>query len=102
MRVVWTEPALADLKAIHDYIASDSEFYASRFVGRLVDSTTILGEFPEMGQISARFPSGRIREFVFQGYRILYRTRDHHVVILAVVHGGRDLASLEPRSWDES
>lgn len=32
MTILWTEPALEDLRELHDYIARDSEVYASRFV----------------------------------------------------------------------
>jgi hypothetical protein len=32
MKVAWSEPAVADLVAIHDYIARDSPQYAQRFV----------------------------------------------------------------------
>ncbi|MCX7428235.1 MAG: type II toxin-antitoxin system RelE/ParE family toxin [Planctomycetia bacterium] len=102
MRVFWTGRAAADLQAIRDYIASDSEFYASRFVDRLFRSTGVLRKFPEIGQIVAEFAPEEIRELTFQGYRILYRTRNRQVEILAVVHGGRDLASLDPRPWEDS
>jgi plasmid stabilization system protein ParE len=36
MKVTWSEPAVADLVAIHDYIARDSPHYAQRFVERLI------------------------------------------------------------------
>lgn len=32
MRLAWSEPAVADLSAIYDYIARDSPRYAHRFV----------------------------------------------------------------------
>ena len=32
MDVEWTEPALQDLKAIRDYIARDSSYYAEKVV----------------------------------------------------------------------
>jgi addiction module RelE/StbE family toxin len=102
MKVVWSKHAAADLRAIRDYIASDSELYASRFVDRLFQSTHVLRRFPEIGQIVAEFAPQVVRELIYQGYRILYRIREDRVVILAVVHGGRDLESLEPRSWGES
>lgn len=37
MRINWSEPALADLEAIYDFIARDSSQYAVRFVRRLLD-----------------------------------------------------------------
>ena len=36
MRIVWTEPAVEDLRELHAYIARDSETYASGFVERII------------------------------------------------------------------
>ncbi|MEA1889120.1 MAG: type II toxin-antitoxin system RelE/ParE family toxin [Pseudomonadota bacterium] len=36
-RIEWTEPALADLEGIRDYISKDSSFYATRFIERIFD-----------------------------------------------------------------
>jgi len=36
MKIVWTEPAVKDLRELHAYIARDSEMYASGFVERIV------------------------------------------------------------------
>ena len=38
MKLLWTEPAIQSLEAIHDYIAADSSFYAIRFIDRLIDT----------------------------------------------------------------
>jgi plasmid stabilization system protein ParE len=35
-KINWTKQSLKDLKAIYDYIALDSNFYASRFVSKLI------------------------------------------------------------------
>lgn len=36
MKFEWTEPAVLDLKGIRDYIKKDSEYYATRFVERVI------------------------------------------------------------------
>lgn len=36
MRITWSEPALANLVAIHEYIGSDAPERADRFVRRLL------------------------------------------------------------------
>lgn len=36
MRVIWSEPALANLAAIRDYIRRDAPGRADRFVERLI------------------------------------------------------------------
>ena len=50
MRIEWTEVAIDDLRAIRDYIARDSRFYAARFVDRLLEATDVLVQFPEIGR----------------------------------------------------
>ena len=32
VKVIWTEFALEDLKAIHEYISQDSKAYADKFI----------------------------------------------------------------------
>lgn len=46
MRITWSEPAIADLAAIHDFIARDSAHYATRFVERLIEATEQLMALP--------------------------------------------------------
>jgi plasmid stabilization system protein ParE len=36
MKIEWTQPALLDLENIRDYISRDSEYYASRFIEKLL------------------------------------------------------------------
>jgi toxin ParE1/3/4 len=100
MKIEWTEPAVDDLAGIRDYIARDSEFYAGKFVGRIIEAVEKL---PEMGR---RVPEAEeqegIREILFQNYRIIYRLRSEKVQILSVLHGSRDLTLREPKPWEVS
>lgn len=41
-RLEWTDPAVADLDNIHDYIARDSAEYAHAVVERLIQSEVTL------------------------------------------------------------
>jgi len=95
MRIVWTSAAVSDLEAIRDYIARDSDFYALRFVQRIVDAVELLRKFPELGEVLAEFGERGVRQRIVQSYRILYRVRSDHVSILTIVHASRDLASLD-------
>ncbi len=54
MKIVWTEPAVEDLRELHAYIARDSELYASRFVDRLIFVTGNLAGQPRMGRVVTR------------------------------------------------
>ena len=48
-QVIWTEPARADLEAIHDYIAIESPVAAIALVGRIVRHVEQLGRQPDSG-----------------------------------------------------
>lgn len=99
MKLVWTEPAVNDLRAIHDYIGQDSLFYADQFVGRLVLAAEKLFDFPNMGRCVPESEAESIQELIFHTYRIIYRVEDD-VHILAVVHGSRDLSGQASKPWD--
>ncbi|MFH1264839.1 MAG: type II toxin-antitoxin system RelE/ParE family toxin [Planctomycetota bacterium] len=102
MKIIWAGASISDMEAIRDHIGQDSEHYAARFVGRIVEAVGILERFPEIGQVVPEFEDVKIRQLIFQNYRILYQIRTDHLLILAVIHAGRDLSSLEPRPWNVS
>lgn len=91
MKIEWSEPAVSDLAGIHDYIARDSEQYANRFVQRI---------FPELGRRVRETDDELVREVIHQNYRIIYRVEPARFLVLAVLHGGRDLGQAEPKPWE--
>lgn len=93
MRIRWSEPAIADLSAIHDYTSQDAPGRADRFVQRLIAAAEPLGEFPSLGRLVPE-GDGQYREGLFDPYRILYEATETEIFIVAVVHGARDLARL--------
>lgn len=95
MRIVWTDAAVSDLEAIREYIARDSDYYALRFVQRIVEAVEVLRTFPELGEVLAEFGERGVRQRLVQNYRVLYRVRPDHVSILAIVHASRDLTSID-------
>lgn len=100
MNVVWTEPATADLDAIHDHIFVNSPLNAVRFVEALLAAVDPLGDFPAIGRAVPEAGRSDIRELAHQRYRIVYRMEPDRVAILAVIHGSRDLARLSPKPWE--
>ncbi|MCC6999528.1 MAG: type II toxin-antitoxin system RelE/ParE family toxin [Deltaproteobacteria bacterium] len=52
-RIVWTEPAVADLQAIVDYIGRDSELYASATAERIVAAVGQLERFARSGRVGS-------------------------------------------------
>ena len=100
-KVVWTEPALEDLKDLIDYIARDSRIYAQRFGIRLVEAPERLEDFPHVGRVVPEFSDESIREIFCGSYRIIYQVRGEICYIVSIIHGSRDiLRHLDPGDWD--
>ena len=94
--VVWTRPALEDLRQIHQFIVRDSRQYAAITVRRLRQGVSRLGDFPTSGRVVPEFPDGPYREVLMGSYRIVYRYMQerNRVLVLAVVHGSRFLPAI--------
>lgn len=100
MKILWTEPAIEDLRNLHGYIARDSEIYASSFVQRIILAVDKLSDFPRIGRTVPEADQESIREIIYRNYRIIYRIKDGLIQILSVIHGSRDLASFELFPWE--
>jgi toxin ParE1/3/4 len=86
----WAEEAAADLQAIHDFIARDSDRYARAVCAELVEAVDQLGQFPQSGRVVPELRREDIREILRGSYRIVYRLRSADVVeIVTIVHGAR-------------
>jgi len=82
-QVIWTEPALADLEAIADYIALENPAAASALVQRIVQHVRQLIDHPESGSRPRELGSRtRYRQIVEPPCRIFYRYDGKHVYIL--------------------
>ena len=68
--IVWTEPARQDLESTAEFIARDSESYATAFVQDVMASVISLVRFAEMGQIVPEFGDTSIRELLLSPYRL--------------------------------
>ena len=87
--VVWTATAVADLEAIHAYVARDSVRYADALVDRIVRAVERIGRFPRSGSVVPELKNESIRELVHGNYRIVYRLGERRIEVIAVVHGAR-------------
>ena len=90
MTVEWTQTAKDDLKALWDYIARDSVFYADKFIDELLKATNVLETFPEIGRIIPEIGNSDAREIFHGSYRIMYLISNNHIFITQVIHGARD------------
>src|SRR6266545_1842584 len=100
MKIVWTEPAVEDLRELHAYIARDSEMYAGGFVERITLAAERLIDHPKLGRVVPETNDENVRELLYQRYRVIYRLRNDGIEILSVIHGARDLEELMPPPWE--
>ncbi len=88
--VIWSNPAKADLKSIHDFIANDSRHYAKKVAQDIRQKTNVLDELPRIGKPVAEVSDKNIRELSMYSYRIIYQVKGDNTFVLAVVHKRRD------------
>jgi plasmid stabilization system protein ParE len=93
-KVIWSYEATDDLDALAEYIARDSSFYAAAFTQQVLDISRSLNVFSERGRIVPELGNPDIRELLIREYRLIYNIEQSRVVILALVHGARDLKAL--------
>jgi plasmid stabilization system protein ParE len=90
--IVWTEPALADLDAIADYIAIESRQAAVALVQRVFAHVGQLAAHPNSGSRPQEFSrTTRYRQIVEPPCRIFYRVDGRRVLILYVMRSERKL-----------
>jgi plasmid stabilization system protein ParE len=87
--VRWTPQAARDMEGITEFIAVDSEYYASLFAMDVLAAVERLSVFPMSGRIVPETADREIREIILGNYRIVYRVRHDKVTILTVYHGAR-------------
>lgn len=100
-KVKWTRPAAEDLDQIASYIAVDSTYYAAAFAREVRDAARSLRQVARRGMVVPELSNPTIRELLIGNYRLLYQLRGPEVLILAIIHGARDLTSFwarDPRS----
>ena len=89
-QVVWTEPAVADLEAIADYIALQDPSAAKAVVQRVLAHVGQLAEHPESGpRPSDLGHRSRYRHIVEPPCRIFYRYDGEQVFIVHVMRTER-------------
>lgn len=89
-QVVWTEPAVADLEAVADYIAIENPSAAGALIQRIIQHSRQLADHPESGsrprELGART---RYRQIVQPPCRIFYRFDGSSVFIVHVMRTER-------------
>ena len=93
MRLRYTLPALADLKAILDHIAAHSPQNARRVQARIQAVTELLLLYPRIGR-RTNDPAIRRMTITPYSYLIFYEATDTEVIIHAVRHAARDPSGM--------
>lgn len=89
-----TQPAIQDIEAIADYMASQTGLQqAERFLSKLDAKFTRITQFPNLGRPRDEILP-KLRSLSMDKYLILYTATASRVDILRVVSGYRDLANL--------
>jgi len=89
MILVWTDLAIDDLAALHDFISNDNPSAADLMVRRVVDLVERqLPRMPESGR-PGRVPKTRELVIVGSPYFVPYRVTGDRLEILRVIHGAR-------------
>mgnify|MGYP002749822304 CR=1 FL=1 len=100
MKIQWTTLAVEDLESIRNYIARDSDFYASSFIEKILHTVDKIGDLPEIGRMVPEANSPNIREVIFQNYRIIYRILHDSIQLIGVIRGSRDLSKWPLKPWE--
>ena len=96
VKIVWTELSILDLKVVFDYIAANSDRYATITVNKIYQRVQVIADNPFSGRIVPEFNETTIRELVEGNYRIIYRIKsDIQIDILRVYHSARLLKKIK-------
>ncbi|AMB84596.1 plasmid stabilization protein [Pseudomonas agarici] len=91
MIVQLTDEAESDLERIGDYIAQDNPLRAWSFVNELRDKCLSL---TDMHQAFPLVPRYGIRRRIHDNYVIFYRVEASRVVVVHILHGAMDYATI--------
>jgi len=104
-KVVWTQPAIDDVRVIFDYLArsSGSVDVAERVCLEILDAALDrLSGMPNGGALVEELADLGAREIYKHAYRIIYLHRGDACYVIQCIHSSRDLVRhLDPGRWAE-
>lgn len=89
-RLLYSDFATDDLKAILDFIARDKPIVARSFVDAIIETCHLIAANPEIGMRRDDLAPA-LRLFTHRGYGIYYRNLDTEVTIERVLHPSLDV-----------
>jgi toxin ParE1/3/4 len=89
----FTRRARRDLDEILDYVTAQDSLAAVRLLARLETAGRLLSRHPRGGRLRRELGSG-IRSFPVKPYVVYYAATRGRVIVLRILHGARDVATL--------
>jgi plasmid stabilization system protein ParE len=93
-KIRWSPRAASNFEDICNYIAKDSEYYASLFAKKVNAIVKTIPKFPKAGRVVPEYGDENLREKIYGNYRIVYRLKGKFVEIVAVCHGAKPLDDI--------
>lgn len=87
MRVVWSQEAGADIRAIYAYRSRFSPSAARTLLRTIRSRALQLQDFPDSGRLVPEMNNPHMRELIEGDYRILYERFTDRVEVFAVLDG---------------
>lgn len=98
MKVLWTDSAIEDLQAIHDYLEYSAGLkIANKITNSIVDKTILLEQNSGIGQVEEllKHKYEEIRYLVEGHYKIVYYLQQNLVIVATVFDCRQDPTKLE-------
>ena len=95
--VEWAQPASKDLENIIDYISQDNVDAAIVIFEKIKSKCNTLNQFPDRGRIVPELKAYGIlsyRELIISPWRVIYRTSEQKVYVLAVIDSRRNMEDI--------
>ena len=93
-KIRWSSKAASNFEEICDYIAKDSEVYATLFAKKINAAVKSIPQFPKAGRIVPEYGDENIREKIYENYRVIYRIKGEIVEIAPINHSSKPLENI--------
>jgi len=94
-KIRWSPRAVSNFEDICNYIARDSDYYASLFAKRVDAIVKNIPQFPKAGRVVPEYGDQNIREKIYENYRIVYRIKKEMIEIAAICHAAKPLENIQ-------
>lgn len=96
-KIIWSDTAGEDLKAIVFYIGRDNPAAAARLAARILSRIEVAAQFPRSIRVVPEKDSSNIREALLNPYRIVFAVDERRDVlhVLRIWHASRGIPEID-------